>query len=70
MDKNTLLAVILSGVIMVGWYAIFPPPDPNTRNPDLSEDSVINEKAKNSFLSDVNSQDSNFKSSNQLDSIE
>ena len=31
MDKNTLLAVVLSGAIMVGWYAMFPPPDPPPR---------------------------------------
>ena len=28
MDKNTLLAVVLSGAIMVGWYALFPPAEP------------------------------------------
>ena len=31
MDKNTLLAVVLSGAIMVGWYALFPPPEPPPR---------------------------------------
>ena len=28
MDKNTFLAVVLSGAIMVIWYAVFPPPEP------------------------------------------
>ncbi len=27
MDKNTFLAVILSGAIMVIWYTVFPPPE-------------------------------------------
>ena len=31
MDKNTFLAVVLSGAIMVIWYAIFPPPEPPPR---------------------------------------
>ena len=31
MDKNTFLAVVLSGAIMVIWYTVFPPPEPPTR---------------------------------------
>ena len=31
MDKNTLLAVVLSGAIMVIWYTVFPPPEPPPR---------------------------------------
>ena len=31
MDKNTFLAVVLSGAIMVIWYAVFPPPEPPPR---------------------------------------
>ena len=31
MDKNTFLAVILSGAIMVIWYTVFPPPEPPPR---------------------------------------
>ena len=31
MDKNTFLAVVLSGAIMVIWYAVFPPPEPPSR---------------------------------------
>ena len=31
MDKNTFLAVVLSGAIMVIWYAVFPPPEPQPR---------------------------------------
>ena len=31
MDKNTFLAVVLSGAIMVIWYTVFPPPEPPPR---------------------------------------
>ena len=31
MDKNTLLAVVLSGAIMVIWYTVFPPQEPPPR---------------------------------------
>ena len=31
MDKSTFLAVVLSGAIMVIWYAVFPPPEPPSR---------------------------------------
>ena len=31
MDKNTFLAIVLSGAIMVIWYTVFPPPEPPPR---------------------------------------
>ena len=51
MDKNTLLAVILSGVIMVGWYAIFPPPPPETPKHKLEKNADVEDinKAENTF---------------------
>ncbi|MDE0792788.1 MAG: membrane protein insertase YidC [SAR324 cluster bacterium] len=47
MDKNTLLAVVLSGAIMVGWYALFPPAEPppvevfNTVEQSLTEQNGL-----------------------------
>ena len=43
MDKNTLLAVVLSGAIMVGWYAIFPPPEPPPREVVNTVDQTLTE---------------------------
>ena len=31
MDKNTFLAVVISGASMVIWYTVFPPPEPPPR---------------------------------------
>ena len=72
MDKNTLLAVILSGVIMVGWYAIFPPPEPPPRDIKSEEDLVENrqvEKLSKKDSLDINSSNSNIKFSQPLESI-
>jgi len=44
MDKNTLLAVVLSGAIMVGWYALFPPPDPPPREIVQTFDQTLTEQ--------------------------
>ena len=44
MYKNTFLAVVLSGAIMVIWYAVFPPPEPPPRE---SPDSFENENQEN-----------------------
>ena len=50
MDKNTLLAVVLSGAIMVGWYALFPPPEPppreivSTVEQTLSDQNVVSSR--------------------------
>ena len=44
MDKNTLLAVVLSGAIMVIWYTVFPPPEPPPRE---YEDSIEQEDQEN-----------------------
>ena len=52
MDKTTLLAVILSGVIMVGWYAIFPPPEPPPRDIKSEEDLVENRQVEKLFKKD------------------
>ena len=46
MDKNTLLAVVLSGAIMAGWYAIFPPPDPPPREIVNSVDEEFTDRTK------------------------
>ena len=43
MDKNTLLAVVLSGAIMVGWYALFPPPEPPPREVVNTVDQTLTE---------------------------
>ena len=43
MDKNTLLAVVLSGAIMVGWYALFPPPEPPSREVVNNVDQPLTE---------------------------
>jgi len=72
MDKNTLLAVILSGVIMVGWYAIFPPPEPPPKESLINEDQEFNGQTgdvlKNK-TSDLNSTNPNIKSTKPLTSI-
>lgn len=44
MDKNTLLAVVLSGAIMVGWYALFPPPEPPPREIVQTFDESLTEQ--------------------------
>ena len=44
MDKNTLLAVVLSGAIMVIWYTVFPPPEPPPRE---YADSIEQENQEN-----------------------
>ena len=44
MDKNTLLAVVLSGAIMVGWYALFPPPEPPPREIVQTFDQSLTEQ--------------------------
>ena len=50
MDKNTLLAVVLSGAIMVGWYALFPPAEPppveviNTVEQSLTEQNGLSSR--------------------------
>ena len=44
MDKNTLLAVVLSGAIMVGWYALFPPPEPPPREIVQTFDQTVTEQ--------------------------
>jgi len=72
MDKNTLLAVILSGVIMVGWYAIFPPPEPPPPELVKNEDLSLNDLEKGSSRtksSDPNITSSNIKPSKPLNSI-
>ena len=43
MDKNTFLAVVLSGAIMVIWYTVFPPPEPPPRE---YADSIDEENIK------------------------
>ena len=43
MDKNTFLAVVLSGAIMVIWYTVFPPPEPPPRE---YADSIEQENIK------------------------
>ena len=43
MDKNTLLAVVLSGAIMVGWYTLFPPPEPPPREVVNTVDQTLTE---------------------------
>ena len=43
MDKNTLLAVVLSGAIMVGWYTLFPPPEPPPREVFNTVDQTLTE---------------------------
>ena len=72
MDKNTLLAVILSGVIMVGWYAVFPPPEPPPRDmrfeADLDEKDQVKKTYKKDSL-DVDSPNSSIKFSQPLESI-
>jgi len=56
MDKNTFLAVVLSGAIMVIWYAVFPPPEPPTReytNRVEQEDQTnIEERAQSKDIED------------------
>ena len=46
MDKNTLLAVVLSGAIMVIWYTVFPPPEPPPREYADSIEQGNQEKIK------------------------
>ena len=48
MDKNTFLAVVLSGAIMVIWYTVFPPPEPPPRE---YADSIEQEDKENIKLS-------------------
>jgi YidC/Oxa1 family membrane protein insertase len=52
MDKNTLLAVLLSGAIMVGWYALFPPPEPPPQEVFNTVDQSLNEQNSGSSRTD------------------
>jgi len=53
MDKNTLLAVVLSGAIMVGWYAIFPPPEPPPREVVNTVDQTLTEHKSASSRTEI-----------------
>ena len=71
MDKNTLLAVVLSGAIMVGWYALFPPPDPPPREVvntvDLATDPNVTSSRTESAVTKY--ADSSFSTTSTLASI-
>ena len=72
MDKNTLLAVVLSGAIMIGWYAIFPPPEPplnnvvNTVDQTLTDQNAVSSRTDSSELKYA---DSNLSTAEPLSSI-
>ena len=53
MDKNTLLAVVLSGTIMVGWYALFPPPEPPPREVVNTVDQTLTEHKSASSRTEI-----------------
>ena len=53
MDKNTLLAVVLSGAIMVGWYALFPPPEPPPREVVNTVDQPLTEHKSASSRTEI-----------------
>jgi YidC/Oxa1 family membrane protein insertase len=70
MDKNTLLAVVLSGAIMVLWYTIFPPPEPPPREfveTVEQEGAASNEIRRNS--NEVADKDSSLSSAKPLTTI-
>ena len=72
MDKNTLLAVVLSGAIMVGWYAMFPPPVPPPREIENTVDQEFTDRTKNSVRqesAELNVQDSTLSSTVTSSSI-
>ena len=64
MDKNTFLAVVLSGAIMVIWYAIFPPPEPPPRE---FADSI--EQKEKTQSKEFKGEDSTLSASSTLTSI-
>ena len=53
MDKNTLLAGVLSGAIMVGWYALFPPPEPPPREVVNTVDQTLTEHKSASSRTEI-----------------
>ncbi len=53
MDKNTLLAVVLSGAIMVGWYTLFPPPEPPPREVVNTVDQTLTEHKSASSRTEI-----------------
>ncbi len=53
MDKNTLLAVVLSGAIMVGWYALFPPPEPPPQEVVNTVDQTLTEHKSASSRTEI-----------------
>lgn len=72
MDKNTLLAVVLSGAIMVGWYAIFPPPEPPPREVVNTVDQTLTEHKSASSrteIAETGYSDSTFSTAAPLASI-
>ena len=72
MDKNTLLAVVLSGAIMVGWYALFPPPEPLPPEVVKTLDQELTDRTKNSIRQESNElkvEDSILPSATLLSSI-
>ena len=64
MDKNTFLAVVLSGAIMVIWYAVFPPPEPPPRE---FADSI--EQKEKPQSQEFKGEDSTLSASSTLTSI-
>ena len=71
MDKNTFLAVVLSGAIMVIWYAVFPPPEPPPREYADSTDQVDNANVNDRPQSEgFLKEDSTLSTSSTLTSID
>ncbi len=59
MDKNTLLAVVLSGAIMVIWYTVFPPPEPPPReyadSVEQEDQAIIKDRPESKEFEDESS---------------
>tara|TARA_B100000579_G_scaffold252734_1_gene207936 strand:+ start:738 stop:2501 length:1764 start_codon:yes stop_codon:yes gene_type:complete len=70
MDKNTFLAVVLSGAIMIFWYAVFPPPEPQQREytDNFEKEDQVN-ILESSKLKEFEEQNSTLSTSSNLKSI-
>ena len=70
MDKNTFLAVVLSGAIMIIWYTLFPPPEPPPREyADSSEHEELANIQDRAQPKDFEEQGSTLSTSSNLASI-
>jgi YidC/Oxa1 family membrane protein insertase len=56
MDRNALLAIVLSVIVLVGWFYFFPQPNPQVEKPIEERSEVTAEAESQSALTDNNTE--------------